>query len=187
MSFPTQSDSYGYGVAPNICNLCFNVGETPDPIFMCIAGIERSPLAGGGDPPAPSGVFELSPNGACHWDATIDNYIFDFQTGVGLSNVHVDHTGGQTFFFATSGVQCNPWFPNSYTNPAVRKYVGGWLILCHPMQDGMIPVPDIMALLNIAPAEETFCRVFPMATSQAVYRFSRQYDKSNVRILLDHS
>lgn len=187
MSFPTLSDLYNYGVWPNVCNLCFDPGETPDPMFMCLTGIEKGPLAAGADPDPPNDVYEISPNLSCHWSALINNYVFDYATAIGGSDIHVDHTGGVTFFFQADAAQCHPYFVNSYQNPAVNKYYGGWALICHPMQDGMIPVPDIMALLNIAPAEQTFCRVFPMAASQAVYRFSRRYDHTNVLIKMDHS
>ena len=135
-SFPLSPDPEGYGTPPNTCDLIWPPGKTPLRLWIGLQGILRGAPWGPADPLPPFDVFSVDNQGGCTWETIHDGITFDLHIGPGGLVLSVALIPTHNFFGQTlADIRFN-WFANSFQNPAVDKYYGGFAVIMSNLPDG---------------------------------------------------
>lgn len=187
MSFDPEPTNYEYSPAPKHCPACFDVGQSPKTLFICLTGILRGDLAIPADPDPPNGVWEIEVSAGCAWSETKSGYTFDWQPSPAPATLTVTDATPRTFFNGTDALACAVWFANTNVNPAITKYYGGHAIIVPPLLGGIYSAALLLSLLNLNPSSGLWMTPRGKSGEESVTTISRGQDATNIHIKYDHS
>lgn len=171
MSFLTDPAEYDYSVAPNICDVCYDVGKTPASLFLCFTGIMIGNLWVPGDEPPPNGPWEIPVTGPCRWAATLGGFDFVYDHVMAVTVLNVNVTGAGNVFTKAIPQLCSKWFENSIVGAIGNKYHGGTAQVVPLLEGNTLSIQDIMALISDDPYWAKWCNPKPADADSTVYKF----------------
>jgi len=187
MSFDANPNNYDYSAAPKVCPACFAAGETPEKIFLCLSGILQGALWGPADPPPMNGIWELTADGPCSWVDNIVGITIDFDPSPGATRLAVLDTAPNFHFTYNQAPVCQIWFPNDQNVPAGQFFYAGFCMIIDPTVTGILTTDEILTLFNFPYHDTLWTNPRPKSAEETVYTMSSRADKTNIKILVDHS
>lgn len=182
MSFPIDPSLYEYSIPPKVCPACFDLGKTPESLFLCFADIKIGATWIPADPPPPNGVWEIPVSAACQWIASVGLYDFDYRPVDIATTLRVDVTGGGLIFLDQNQPACSVWWSNEIIAPAGVKYYGGFCQVVPPLAGDSFSAADLLALLSDDPLWALWCNPKPTSTGATVYKLYNPRDRTNIHI-----
>lgn len=186
MAIDTDPDLYDFSVPPDICNACFDVGKTPDILFVCLSGILPGDLWVGGDLPPPNGIWPVHTFGACHWKETVSGYPFSYQPTIGGFTSLLVGIVGLEYFVGGDPAICKIWMANVNVNPVINKYYGGYATLMTALTGGNDVLSNLMDDMVLRRETQNFISPGPMATNRSTMKYFNQSDNSSCKFLLEN-
>ncbi|MBA7708527.1 hypothetical protein ES703_117429 [subsurface metagenome] len=186
-SFPLSPDPEGYGTPPNTCDLIWPPDKTPLRLWIGLQGILRGAPWGPADPPPPFDVFPVDNQGGCTWETIHNGITFDLHIGPGGLVLSIALIPTHTFFGQTLPVITDHWFANSFQNPAVDKYYGGFAIVMSNIPDNGRSEQELIDLVGIPATDKYYSNPRPMTGEFAVHSIMSIANNDFIRIKVDHS
>lgn len=187
MSIATNPELYDYSVPPNVCPLCYDVGKTPETLFLCFSEIKIGALWTPADPPPPNGTFAVVPTNPCKWQVTASGFDFYYQSIMGDTECGCNITGGGLCFGGLFEGDCHLWFDNALVAPGGNKYYDGSCGVVPSLEGGIYSIAWILQLLSKDPIWATWINPIPISEQLTVYKLYNAIDHTNIKIKIDHS
>lgn len=182
MSFLTDPDLYGYAVAPDICNACYDVNKSPKTLLVALTGIQIGQAWTPADPPPPNGVWELTANGVCRW--TLAD-VYNFVLAVDAPGATMRATTAPPAVIAFNNVPlaaCSGVFTSLLTDIPANKFFGGNASVVLPLPGGADSVQEIMESLAMDPFSQHWNNPRSTDDDQTVYNIASHLNRTNIKI-----
>lgn len=177
----------GYILYGSNCVHAFPSGFAPKKLYASVSGITGPFGVPPWYPPPPSGIYlmEQVPGQPCRWRYLNDGFLVQLDFAASETTFSVSEDDFYYFFTANrDAIQL------SFTNDDIPDiYRGGQAFVSpRPTGTGFASITDVAELLVIERTKKTFAEVFPCTTEdEAVYKFNRKSDKTNVLVKVDLS
>jgi len=182
MSFLTDPDLYDYAIGPNICNACYDIGKSPDQLFLAVQGILTGQAWLPADPPPPNGLYQLSPAAACWWSLLIGIWDIQLQTNLPQTRLIITGVPALTAFTKVTPAACTNWLASEITDGPLVKYYTGEAAVVPPLPGGADSIQDLMQSLAMDPYSKHWCNPRPSDDDATVYTISSHINKTNIKI-----
>ncbi len=186
MSFDPNPDLYDYAVPPNVYPACFNLGKSPESVFINVSGIKIGAIWGPVDPEPPNGNFEISAFAPCRWKQFIAPWEFDYRLFVGQSLLFIWDIGLHFPFTSNPQTDCTLWFDAFQQDPGA-KYYSGQAIVTPPLPGGSFSEIELLDLVGLDTIKQTWANPRAAADEISFHTISRRFDSTNIKIKFDHA
>lgn len=169
------------------CDLCFDVGETPNVCYFCMAGVKIGDLWNPALPPPPNGVWAMTPQAECNWLHLVGTTAFLWRMLPPPMLVISTVLGQPNFFAHVGAIACSYWVPNVFAVPAGNRYYGGWVMIVPKYEGGSWSVPELMHLFNDDSYWAPWINPRPTAANNTYYNIYNPQDATRVKVQIDHT
>lgn len=187
MSIDTTPPENGFAPPPIECLTCYPANQTPQTVYMCVAGMKIGDLWAPPDPPPPNGPVSLQATGACWWTCTLGAYDFAYRIIGPFTTFLIQITGGAVVFNRLHFGLCKLWAANSIIVPAGQECYGGWCMVVPQVKGGAWSIPDLLELMSQDPLWAQWLNPRPDAAETVFYNLYDGPNRVNCKILIDHS
>jgi len=183
MGIPTVPVEYG-----GDCLQCYDAGKTPYQFWASVTGIKPGEL----EPPTgwhcPNGIYLLThPVGdGCSWTCESWPQICGVNLYSPWSTFGLEDKFGEQAFYKQYFAACVFEYENAINIWDDNQYYGGNCVIRACTEDDPTSLLSVMKLVNIAPSNKTFCELFPISDSEAIFKYCRKSDKTNISIKISY-